>query len=138
MQALGAIRQAFGTLLVGALMGYVAASFVGTALQSSTLLGATGESPEAHAYMIGLLQQDPDVLAALRPKRDVVSRAVDLLTTQRSSATWKPASLTFVGGGATGALSVQLYVIEVRSSDGEERLIPFSLTLAGGKVVRIE
>ncbi len=138
MQAVRALRQALGTLLAGVLVGYVIMALVGSILQGSTLLGGTGESPEANAYMIGLLKQDPDALTALRPKRDVVSRAVELLTTERTSGAWQPSSLTFLGGGGIGALRVQIYVVGIRSIDGEDRMIPFSLTLAAGKVVRIE
>jgi hypothetical protein len=138
MRVLRALRPALGTLLVGSLVGYVTAAFVGTLLLGSSFLGGTGEPPESRAYMLGLVQADPEILSELRPKRDVVSRAVELQTTQRTSGTFTPSSLTFLGGSSAGPLSVEIYVVGIRSIDGVERLIPFTLTLAGNKVVRIE
>ncbi|MDQ3871237.1 MAG: hypothetical protein M3301_06445 [Chloroflexota bacterium] len=139
MHRLRVLRAAVATLLVGILAGYVLAALVGPVVGSGPLFGGTGESPEARTYMLGLLERNQDVLTALRPKRDVVSRAVEIQRSrQQGSSSVRPTSLTYLGGGGAGPANVHLYAVGVRAPDGEERLIPFALTVVGGKVVRIE
>src|SRR6058998_274695 len=54
------ITGSVGTLLVGMLAGFVLASAAGVVVQDSGLFGASGESPIARAYMLGLIQRDPN------------------------------------------------------------------------------
>lgn len=139
MQLLRLLRAAVATLLGGALVGYVLAALVGPVITSAPLVGGTGESPEARTYMMGLLQRNPDVLTALRPRRDIVSRAVEIQRSrEQPSGPVNLTSLTYLGGGGSGSSTVHIYAAGVRGATGEERLIPFALTLVGGKVVRIE
>ncbi len=139
MQPLRVLRAALATLLAGVLGGFVLAALIGPAVASGPLFGGTGESPEARAYMLGLLERNPDVLTALRPKRDIVSRAREIQRSrQQAGGAVRPSSLTYLGGGGAGPSTVHIYAVGVRSPTGEERLIPFALTLVGGKVVRIE
>ncbi len=127
-------------VLVGALIGYVGTAFVGTIVADSGLLpGSTGESPEAHQYVIKLLQHE--TLTQLRPQQDVLSRAIEQQAAegqrQQSSAT-TPMSVTYLGGSSSGRFSVQIYAIEVRAANGRTQFFPIALTLISGKVVRVD
>jgi hypothetical protein len=132
------LRPLVATLFVGAFAGYVVAALVGTVLQDNGLLGS-GESAQARAYMIGLLERDPDSVTALRPKGDIVQRATEIQTAEQSrSSTMKPLTLTYLGGGTVGRISVHIYAVEMRASNGRDQFFPLALTIIGGKVVRSE
>ncbi len=122
--------------MIGALFGYVLAALGGTFLGGTSLLGATGESPEARQYMLALLQRDPDSLAALRPNRDVASRALEIQTSKQGQS--RPISLTYLGGKTVGRYSIHIYAVELQAQGGASQFFPLALTLVGGKVVRIE
>lgn len=124
------------TLMIGALFGYVLAALGGTLLGGASLLGATGESPEARQYMLALLQRDPDLLAALRPNRDVASRALEIQNAKQGQS--RPISLTYLGGKSVGRYTIAVYTVELQGQGGQNQFFPLALTLVGGKVVRIE
>ena len=131
-------RAPVGTLLAGALGGFIVASLVGQFLTGAPILGGTGEPPEARAYVVGLLQKDVSSLLALRPRRDVVSRAQQIQGAEGTQSSLTPVSLTYLGGGTYGETTVALYAVGARLTDGREGLLPFTVTLIDGKVVRIE
>lgn len=127
-------------VLVGALIGYVGTALVGTMVADSGLLpGSTGEQPQAREYVTKLLQHE--TLTQLRPQQDVLSRAIEQQSAeeqrQQASAA-KPMSVTYLGGSSAGRFSVQIYAVEVRAANGRTQFFPLSLTLVGGKVVRID
>jgi hypothetical protein len=121
--------------MVGLLMGYVLSAGVGSFVQDQGWFANSGESPEGRAYMLALLQRESESLNALRPQQDVVSKALAAQSAQQSNSSTKPLSLTYLGGASAGRLSVQIYAIEVRATDGSQQLFPLALTLVGGKVV---
>ena len=129
-----------GTLLVGVLTGFVIASAIGVFVQDSGLLGASAESPIARAYMLGLLQRDPNSIVGIRPNQSIAQRAAELqgASTSRTSATIQPLSLTYIGGATVGAYSVHIYAVGLRSAQGVDQFFPLALTVQGGKVVRSE
>ena len=132
------IGPSLSTLVVGALIGYVLSAFLGPVIGRMPLISGSGESAEARAYIMGMVQRDADALAGLRPRRDVVSRAIELQrASQQGQATVEPTSLTYMGGGTAGPMSVHIYAVGIRTQ-GQEQLVPFTLTMIGGKVVRIE
>lgn len=138
MGRLHTLRPLVATLFIGAFAGYVLAALVGTVLQDNGLLGS-GESAQARAYMIGLLERDPDSVTALRPKGDIVQRATEIQTAEQSrSSTMKPLTLTYLGGGTVGRISVHIYAVAMRASNGRDQFFPLALTIIGGKVVRSE
>ena len=138
MGSLRTLSPFISILLVGALAGYVMAAVIGIVLQDNGLFGS-GESSAARAYMLGLLQRDPDSIAALRPHGDVVQRAIEFQSAEQSrQATMRPLSLTYLGGGTLGRLSVHIYAVGMRASNGRDQFFPLALTLVGGKVVRSE
>lgn len=129
------VRTSSGVIVVGLLVGYVLSLTVSTISSDQGWFAASGESGQARAYMVALLQRESESLSALRPQQDVVSQALAEQSAQQSRAQTKPLSLTYLGGVSQGNFSVQLYAVEVRGSDGAQQLFPLALTLLGGKVV---
>ena len=129
-----------GTLLVGVLAGFVISSAVGVFIQDSGLFGASGESPIAHAYMLGYLQRDPNAIVGIRPNQSIAQRAAELqgADASRATASIQPLSLTYIGGGSVGSYSVHIYAVDVRNAQGVDQFFSFALTVAGGKVIRRE
>jgi len=129
-----------GTILVGALIGFFLASAVGIIIQDSGFLGGNGESPVARAYMLGLLQRDPNSMANVRPQQGIAQRAAELqgAASSRSTSAIQPLSLTYLGGMSMGQISVHIYAVGLRSASGVDQFFPLALTIAGGKVIRSE
>jgi hypothetical protein len=132
------VRTAMAMLLVGGLVGYVGTAFTTTLVADSGILGGGGESNDAHKYMIALLQRESDSLTRLGPSRDVVSRALQQQNVSQQPQDVKPLTVTFLGGGSSGRVSVQIYAVEVQAGAGQYQFLPFSLTMIGGRVVRVE
>lgn len=132
-----ALRTALATVLLGGLLGYVVTGLGGPLIAEMALFG-NRESTEARRYMIAVLENEPETLANLTPKGDVVSRAMQYLQSDESQGQWTPLSLTYMGGVTKGGLQVHTYAIELRSASGREQFIPLALTLANGKVIRRE
>src|SRR5437667_450534 len=103
------IAGSAGTLLVGMFAGFVLASAVGVFIQDSGLFGASGESPIARAYMLGLLQRDPNSIVGIRPNQSIAQRAAELqgADTSRTTASIQPLSLTYIGVAAVGSDDAQ-------------------------------
>ncbi len=131
------IRNALATMLVGALLGFIVTSLGGPLVQEMQWLG-NRESAEARRYMVGILENEADTLAALTPRGDLVSRALQYKMTQESQGQWQPISLTYLGGLTKGGISIHTYAIELRSASGREQFVPLALTVANGKVIRRE
>ncbi len=132
------MRDALATLLVGALLGYVVATLGAPLLTENSFFGSPTESTEAHAYMVGLLQDDPDALAALRLQRgDVASRALATQTSEGRRGATKPLSLTYLGGGMQGRFQVHIYAVEFQTG-GRTFMFSYALTLLNRKVVLVE
>jgi hypothetical protein len=129
-----------GTLLVGVLAGFVIASAIGVFVQDSGLFGASGESPVARAYMLGLLQRDPNSITAIRPNQSISQRAAELqgADTSRTTSSIQPLSLTYLGGATMGGYSVHIYAVGLRNAQGVDQFFPLALTVFGGKVIRSE
>ncbi len=132
------VRTAMMMLLLGGLVGYVGTAFTTTLVVDSGILGGGGESSEAHRYMIALLQRESDNLARLGPSSDVVSRALQQQNVSQQPQDVKPLTVTYLGGVSSGRISVQIYAVEVQASGGQYQFLPFSLTLIGGRVQRVE
>jgi hypothetical protein len=129
-----------GTLLVGMFAGFVISSAIGVFIQDSGLFGASGESPVARAYMLGLLQRDPNSIVGIRPNQSIAQRAAELqgADTSRTTSSIQPLSLTYIGGATVGSYSVHIYAVDLRNSQGVDQFFPLALTVSGGKVVRSE
>ena len=69
-----ALRTALATALLGGLLGYLVTGLGGPLIEAMSLFGHR-ESSEARRYMIAVLENEPETLATLTPKGDVVSRA---------------------------------------------------------------
>lgn len=129
------LRTALGVLLVGGVLGFAASAAVTTFVTDQGWFRGSGESAQARAYMVSLLSRDAEQLTQLRPQTDVVSQAMAEQAAQQNSQQAKPLSLTYLGGGSSGRLSVHIYAVEVRSNDGVDHLFSLALTLFGGKVI---
>jgi hypothetical protein len=129
------VRTAIGVVSVGLVLGYILTAFVITVVSDQGWFATSGESPQARAYMVALLQREAENVAALRPQQDIVSQAMAQQAAQQSTQSAKPLSLTYLGGASQGGFSIQIYAVEVRASDGTQQLFPLALTLLGGKVV---
>ncbi len=125
------------TALLGALLGYVVTGFGGPMLQEFPFFGSR-EAPEAHRYIIGMLQNEPETLAVLSPRADLVSRSLQFQQSKLAQGQWQPLSLTYLGGRTVGGLGIHMYAIEIRGAQGQEQFVPFALTLANGKIIRRE
>src|SRR2546425_9051491 len=122
------------------LTGFVLASAAGVVVQDSGLFGASGESPIARAYMLGLLQRDPNSIVGIRPNQSIAQRAAELqgADTSRTSTSIQPLSLTYIGGANEGTYPVHIYAIGMRNAQGEDQFFPLALTYSGSKVIRSE
>jgi len=129
-----------GTFLVGMLGGYVIAAAAGVFIQDSGLFGASGESPVARTYMLGLLQRDPNSIVGIRPNQSIAQRASELQAADSSRTTGQiqPLSLTYIGGATVGVYSVHIYAVGIRNAQGVDQFFPLALTVYGGKVQRSE
>jgi hypothetical protein len=132
------VRTALSMLIVGGLVGYAGTAFTTTLIADSGLLGGGGESNDAHKYMLALLQRESEALSHLRPARDVVSRALEQQSVSQQTADVKPLSLTYLGGGSSGRISVHIYAVEIQASGGQYQFFPLALTIVGGTVQRVE
>lgn len=133
------LRTAIAMVLVGALMGYAGTGIITTMVADSGILGGGGESNDAHKYMLALLQRETESLAQMRPSRDVISRALEQqnASSQQGSEV-KPLSLTYLGGGSAGQISVHIYAVELQATGGQYQFFPLALTIVRGQVVRVE
>lgn len=123
-------------VLVGMLVGYVISAVITTVISDQGWFATSGESAQARDYMVALLQREADRLSQLRPQQDVVSQALAEQAAQQSRSAAKPLSLTYLGGGSQGTISIQIYAIEVRANDGSQQLFSLALTMLRGKVVQ--
>src|SRR2546428_11616528 len=106
-----ALTGTVGTVLVGTLIGFFLASAVGIVVQDRGVLGGNGESPVARAYMLGLLQRDPNSISSIRPQQGIAQRAAELQgASSRSSAATQPPSLAYLGGGSAGPATESSYI----------------------------
>jgi hypothetical protein len=119
------------------MVGYLVASAVSFVVTDRGWFTAGGESPEARNFMLAYLQREAENVAALRPQQDVVSKALSELASQSSASQVKTLSLTYLGGASSGPISVQVYAVEQRASNGSQGLGTFALTLVGGKVLLV-
>src|SRR5205809_3036291 len=110
------IAGSAGTLLVGMFAGFVLASAVGVFIQDSGLFGASGESPLARAYMLGLLQRDPNSIVGISPNQSIAQRAVELqgADISRTTTSIQPLSLIYIGGETLGSYSLLIYTLALR------------------------
>ncbi len=122
------------------LAGYVIAAAAGVFIQDSGLFGASGESPVARTYMLGLLQRDPNSIVGIRPNQSIAQRASELQAadSSRTTAQIQPLSLTYIGGATVGVYSVHIYAVGIRNAQGVDQFFPLALTVYGGKVQRSE
>src|SRR2546428_13078493 len=122
------------------LAGYVIAAAAGVFIQDSGLFGASGESPVARTYMLGLLQRDPNSIVGIRPNQSIAQRAAGLqgADNSRATSTIQPLALTYIGGATVGSYSVHIYAVGLRNSQGVDQFFPLALTVSGGKVIRSE
>ena len=132
------VRTALAMLIVGGLIGYAGTAFTTTLVVDSGILGGGGESSDAHKYMMALLQRESESLSQLQPAQDVVSRALQQQSTSAQASDVKPLSVTYLGGGSSGRLSVHIYAVEIQAAGGQYQFFPLALTVVGGKVVRVE
>lgn len=131
-----------GTLLIGVLAGFILSSVVGVIAQDSGLFGNNAESPVTRAYMLGLLQRDPNSMAGNRPDKGVAGRAAELqgVAAAQSTMPIQPVSLTYLGGASVTGFSVHIYAVDMRTSEGVNEFWSAALTVrqSDHKVVRFE
>jgi hypothetical protein len=140
MARLRAIRHgtwiALQMAVVGLLAGVLLASIGSFVLRSVPLVGGTDEIPEARAFMVGLIEDDPLALFALQPKRSVLDRAIDLQGSGGAGA-FEAVALRYLGGAAATGIAVQIYAVEFQSPDAGEVVVAYSVMLVDGKVVQV-
>lgn len=132
------IRSAVTTILAGALIGYALAAFAEPLFQRAPVVGGVREPWEARAFLAAVHEREADSVLALQPRGGVVNRALVKKRIQGESGDVRISALSWLGGRTAGSTSVHLYVVEIRNSQGAVALRPYALTLANGKVVRVE
>jgi hypothetical protein len=132
-----AIRPAIETLLAGLLLGVVAGVLIGQLSLSDSSQRTPIEAPQARAYMLALIRNDLDTMSQLGPTADAISQAINFQKRADALKDVQIDSLTYLGGSALGGVGIHLYVVEIEASGGLQ-LVPFSLTVHQGRVVRVE
>lgn len=138
MRRFRALRSGAATIAVGALLGYIGAALVAPAIGDNPMFGGSGESPIARRYMLALIGGDTAAVHQLRQPTSVAARASDYKSAIGNPESGHTEALTYLGSGVQGPVSVHSYVVSFVTAGGEKRLIPFALSIAGGKVVHIE
>ncbi|MEX2046738.1 MAG: hypothetical protein WEE03_06205 [Chloroflexota bacterium] len=132
------VRTALTMLIIGGLIGYALTGLTTTVVADSGIFGGGGESNEAHKYMMAFVDRESESLSRLGPAQDVVSRALQQQNVSQQTQTVEPLSLTYLGGGSAGRISVHIYAVELQASGGQYQFFPLSLTIVGGRVQRVE
>ena len=130
-------RPVVETLLAGILVGVVVVAFATSIIGSNSPNATAAEVPLARAYMVALIHNDLDTMAQLGPSADVLAQAINFQKRADALKNLKVDSLTYLGGSALGGVGLHVYVVETEDSSGAH-LVPFSLTVYQGKVVRVE
>jgi hypothetical protein len=142
MGRIRALSDPIGTVLIGVFTGFILASIFGIVIQDSGLFGSNAESPVTRAYMLGVLQRDPNSTAGIAPDKSVAGRAADLqgADVARTTMTIQPISLTYLGGASVTGFSVHIYAVDIRTSEGTNEFWSAALTVrqSDHKVVRFE
>lgn len=138
MRPLRALRSGAVTIAVGALAGYICAALAAPLVADNPMLGGSAESPVARRYMLALIEGNTAEVHRLRLPTSVAERANDFKQAIGNPGSGTTEALTYTGGAVHNSLSVQSYIVTFVTADGEKRLIPFTLSIAGGKVVHIE
>ena len=131
------VRTAMAMLLVGGLMGYAGTGFITTMVAGSGILGGGGEPSDAHKCVIAIVQRDPES-ARLCSTNPAVQRAIQQQSASQQAMDAKPLSLTYLGSGSTGKVSVHIYAVEIQASGGQYQFFPLALTIIGGRVVQVD
>lgn len=137
MKVLARSRGLLLTAIAGGLFGYVVTGLASPLVEENPITGRT-ESPQARAYMVGLMRAEPEALLAVSPSRSVADRAMQYKQMEAMRGQLRPMSLTYLGGAGSHADGVHIYAVELREVGGGERFFPLVLTLLNGKVVRQE
>jgi hypothetical protein len=103
----------------------------------SGILGGGGEPYDAHKCVMAIVQRDPES-ARLCSQRPLVQRALQQQTASQQATDAKPLSLTYLGSGSTGKISVHIYAVEIQASGGQYQFFPLALTVIGGQVVQVD
>src|SRR2546430_3958808 len=132
------IAGSAGTLLVGMFAGFVLGSAVGVFIQDSGLFGASGESPIARAYMLGLLRRDPNSVVGIGPNQTIAQRATEIQNadSSRTNASIEPLSLTYIRGASAGGDSGPISAASARHPEGVRPVFPLLLIVHRGQVKR--
>jgi hypothetical protein len=142
MGRIRALSDPIGTVLIGVFVGFILASIAGIFIQESGLFGSNAESPITRAYMLGLLQRDPNSMAGNQPDKGVAGRAADLQGAAAAQSTMaiQPISLTYLGGASVTGFSVHIYAVDIRTSEGTNEFWSAALTVrqSDHKVIRFE
>lgn len=125
-------------MVVGGLLGYIAAAMLAPTVGDNPMFGGSSESPIARRYMLALIDGNTAEVHRLRQATSVAIRANDYKSAIGNPETGHTEALTYLGSGMEGPVSVHSYIVTFVTPAGETRLIPFSLSIAGGKVVHIE
>ena len=131
------VRSAMAMLLVGGLMGYAGTGFITTLVADSGILGGSGESNQAHKCVMAIIKRDA-ANTQLCSQSPLVQRALQQQSASQQAADAKPLSLTYLGSGSTGKVSVHIYAVEIQASGGQYQFFPLALTMVGGQVVRVD
>ena len=135
-RVLRTFRPVIETLLAGVLVGIVVTGFA-TQVWGNRDGVSNSEVPLARAYMLALIHNDLDTMSQLGPSADTLGQAINFQKRADALKNLKVDSLTYLGGTALGAAGVHVYVVATEDGSGEH-LIPFSLTVFQGRVVRVE
>src|ERR1700687_177758 len=131
------VRTALAMVFVGGLMGSAGTGFITTVVADSGVLGGGGESSPAHKCVIAIIQRD-SASTRLCSQSPLVQRALQQQNVSQQVTDAKPLTLTYLGSGSTGRVSVHIYAVEIQAGGGHYQFFPLALTIVGGRVVRVD
>jgi hypothetical protein len=131
------MRTVMAMLVVGGLMGYAGTGFITTLVADSGVLGGGGESSPAHKCVMAIVQRD-SASTRLCSQSPLVQRALQQQNASQQVMDAKPLTLTYLGNGSTGRISVHIYAVEIQAGGGQYQFFPLALTIVGGRVVRVD
>jgi hypothetical protein len=131
---LGISRAFIETLLAGLLVGAASLVLVHE-LVPPAQTAASAESTVAHAFMLAVYDRNTEAQSKLLFELEAAERTLALKTIATYTNMGDPASLTHLGGGTAGPLTVDMYAFEVVLPDGTSQLVPFTVLSGQGRVL---
>lgn len=122
-----------GTIVAGALLGYVLMAFVSPLLPGPTQPGDRHELAVTRDYILAFIRRDAATVNALELPKNPADRAV-VRKSFNQALNLEPETLTYLGGMRAGPIGAYVYVLGVKSPQDTLHLVPIVLTTVDTKI----